>query len=144
MKKTFVAIILVASGLFAPSKSFGQDLLTNPQNQEYLFTAGTDETQAFLYNPAYLGLRDRGGVLDGYYFFPNNSELDPSEKFHDFGLFAQRGKLAIGYRNASTNVENLNQYSIGFGVGNAGAAIGASLSYMEISSSGGWSRRDIT
>ena len=61
MKKTFVAIILVASGLFAPSKSFGQDLLTNPQNQEYLFTAGTDETQAFLYNPAYLGLRDRGG-----------------------------------------------------------------------------------
>ncbi len=136
MKKTFVAIILVASGLFAPSKSFGQDLLTNPQNQEYLFTAGTDETQAFLYNPAYLGLRDRGGVLDGYYFFPNNSELDPSEKFHDFGLFAQRGKLAIGYRNASTNVENLNQYSIGFGVGNAGAAIGASLSYMEISSSG--------
>ncbi len=136
MKKTFVAIIIVASGLFATSKSFGQDLLTNPQNQKYLFTAGTDETQAFLYNPAYLGVRDRGGVFDGYYFVPTNSELDPSERFHDVGLFAQGGRFAIGYRNAATTTENLNEYSIGLGVGNAGAALGASLSYMDISGTG--------
>src|SRR5271157_2989597 len=101
MKRIVVAIALFCG--IAPEASFGQDLLVNPQNQKYLFTAGTDETQAFLYNPAYLGLYNRGGVLDGYYFYPSESMLNyPNTSFHDLGIFGQGGKFGLAYRNAAT------------------------------------------
>lgn len=131
MKRVIVALLFVVGNLSA------QDLLTNPQNQKYLFTSGTDETQAFLYNPAYLGLYNRGGVLDAYYFYPSKSRLDTAVgTFHDIGVFAQGGKLGFAYRNASTPEEDLNQYSIGLGLGNERAAAGASLSLMNITGAG--------
>lgn len=136
MKKTIVAFVVAAAGLFAPARSFAQDLLMNPQNENYLFTAGTDETQAFLYNPAYLGLYNRGEVLDGYYFFPSTAQLSAGRSFHDLGVFAQTGKFGLAYRNAAVDAENLNQYSIGFGIGNPGVSVGASLSYVDIAGAG--------
>lgn len=147
MKRIVVAIALFCG--IAPEASFGQDLLVNPQNQKYLFTAGTDETQAFLYNPAYLGLYNRGGVLDGYYFYPSKGLLDyPNTSFHDIGVFGQVGKFGLAYRNAEkSNTEgalsyeqNLNQYSAGLGFGNQGFAVGASLSLMNITNVGSSSR----
>ena len=147
MKKIYVVIMLWGVCMFMPSRSFGQDILINPQNQKYLFTAGTDETQAFLYNPAYLGLYNRGGVLDGYYFYPGKSLLNyPYSSFHDIGIFGQSGKVGLSYRNAESFVntlggsvipgENLNQYSAGLGFGNQQAAAGISLSLMNITSVG--------
>lgn len=136
MNKTIAAVFLLASGLFAATQSYGQDLLTTPQNQNYLFTAGTAETQAFLYNPAYLGLRDRGGVLDGYYFFPSKIQLSPPVSFHDLGIFSQMGKFGIAYRSAATDNENLNQYSVGFGVGNPEVSLGFALSYVDVTGAG--------
>jgi protease-4 len=133
-----IAVIMIFAGLlFAPAGSFAQDLLVNPQNQKYLFTAGTDETQAFLYNPAYLGVCNRGEVLDGYYFYPSKSMLNyPNTSFHDIGIFGQGGKFGLAYRNAETSFENLNQYSAGFGLGNQGIAAGVSLSLMDIANIG--------
>ncbi len=136
MKKIIGAVLLLSWGLLSPGRSIGQDLLTNPQNQRYLFTAGTDESQAFLYNPAYLGVYSRGSVLDGYYFFPSKAQLSPVGSFHDLGISVQQGKFALAYRNAATNNEALNEYSVGFGVGNRGAALGFSLSYADIAGLG--------
>ncbi len=136
MKKTIVAVFLLASGLFAASRSFAQDLLTTPQNQNYLFTAGTGETQAFLYNPAYLGLPGRGDVLDGYYFFPAKNQLSPRVSFHDLGIFAQSGKFGVSYRNAATDGENLNEYSFGLGMGGPAASLGFSFSYAALTGGG--------
>jgi len=136
--KGAVAVITIIIGrLFAPAVLFGQDILVNPENQKYLFTAGTDETQGFLYNPAYLGVYNRGGVLDGYYFYPSRNMLNyPNMSFHDVGIFGQDGKFGLSYRNAETSLENLNQYSAGFGLGNQGFAAGASLSLMNITNAG--------
>ncbi|HQT92340.1 MAG TPA: hypothetical protein PL001_09980, partial [Candidatus Kryptobacter bacterium] len=136
MKKIIGAVLLLSWGLLSPGRSIGQDLLTDPQNQRYLFTAGTDESQAFLYNPAYLGVYSRGSVLDGYYFFPSKTQLSPVGSFHDLGISVQQGKFALAYRNAATNNEALNEYSVGFGVGNRGAALGFSLSYADIAGLG--------
>ncbi len=136
MKKIIGAILLLTGSLLVPGKSFGQDLITNPQNEKYLFTAGTDDAEAFLYNPAYLGVYKGGGVLDGYSFFPSKARLVPSGSFHDFGIFAQQGKFGISYRNAATAGEALNEYSVGLGVGNAGAGLGFSLSYVDITGVG--------
>lgn len=136
MNKTIAAVFLLASGLFAATNSFAQDLLTTPQNQNYLFTAGTSETQAFLYNPAYLGLHGSGGVLDGYYFFPAKTQLSPRVPFHDLGIFAQTGTFGIAYRNAATDGENLNEYSFGLGAGGPAASLGFSLSYVSVSGVG--------
>lgn len=94
MRKIIVGVVLFIGELFVPAFSFGQDVLVNPQNQKYLFTAGTDETQSFLYNPAYLGLYNCGEVLDGYYFYPSNGWLNlPNTSFHDIGIFGQGGKF---------------------------------------------------
>jgi len=143
MRKFVVAVSLLTVCLLVSSRSFGQDLLVNPQNQKYLFTAGTDETQAFLYNPAYLGLYDRGGVLDGYYFYPSKDMLDyPHSSFHDIGIFGQAAKFGIAYRNAQSFSSawwpdiNLNQYSAGIGFGNPRVAVGFSLSLMAMSNFG--------
>ncbi len=136
MKKTIVAALFLASGLFAPLITFGQDLLVSPQNQNYLFTAGTDETQAFLYNPAYLGIDYRDGVLDGYYFFPSRTEISPPGSFHDFGIFGQAGKFGMAYRNAATQFDDLNEYSVGVGAGGPAGAVGLSLSYVNIAGGG--------
>lgn len=153
MKRIIVAIALFCG--IAPEASFAQDILVNPQNQKYLFTAGTDETQAFLYNPAYLGLYNRGGVLDGYYFYPSKSSVnDPYTSFHDIGVFGQFGKFGFAYRNSKSSVysagaypvflepyildqeNDLNQYSAGLGFGNEGFAIGASVSITYVSNAG--------
>jgi protease-4 len=137
MNKIIGIVALLILGLSLPINSFGQDILINPQNQKYLFTAGTDETQAFLYNPAYLGLYNRGEVLDGYYFYPSSGMLSyPNGSFHDIGLSGQGGKVGFAYRNAETSLENLNQYSAGLGFGNQGFAIGGSLSLMDITNIG--------
>ncbi len=137
MRKIITVIALFIAELSAPVFSFGQDILVTPQNQKYLFTAGTDETQAFLYNPAYLGLYNRGEVLDSYYFYPNRSLLNfPNISFHDIGIFGQGGKFGLAYRNAATLEENLNQYSVGLGFGNQQAAVGVSLSLMNITGVG--------
>ncbi|HUI31681.1 MAG TPA: signal peptide peptidase SppA [Candidatus Acidoferrales bacterium] len=145
--KRIVAVIALIYVIAAAAAS-GQDILVNPQNQKYLFTAGTDETQAFLYNPACLGLYSRGGVLDGYYFYPTKSILNyPSTVFHDIGIFGQAGKFGLAYRNAENSgstvfgipgplEENLNQYSVGLGFGNQGIAVGASLSLTDITGVG--------
>ncbi len=135
MRRIFVAIALFCG--IAPNASFAQDILVNPQNQKYLFTSGTDETEAFLYNPAYLGLYNRGGVLDGYYFYPNKNMLNyPNASFHDIGIFGQGGNFGLAYRNAATSLENSNQYSAGFGFGNQQAAAGVSLSLISITGVG--------
>ncbi len=129
--KTIFLIFLFTADLFA------QDLLINPQNQKYLFTAGSDETQAFLYNPAYLGLHGRETDLDAYYFYPASAFLNQvGDKFHDFGAFVQGGKFGLSYRNAGGFGENLNQYSVGIGFGSASFAGGASLSLTNISGFG--------
>ncbi len=133
MNKTVAFILSIVTSLSAPGWLLGQDLLTNPQNQKYLFTSGTDETQAFLYNPAYLGLYNRGEALDGYYFYPSKSMLVfPDVSFHDIGIFGQTGKFGLAYRNAESSEEILNQYSAGLGFGNERAAVGVSLSLMSI------------
>ncbi len=134
--KRILVVLLVVGSLLVPEESFGQDLLITPQNQKYLFTAGTDEAQAALYNPAYLGIFSGGGVLDGYYFVPSSGQLSPSGPFHDLGVFAQGGKFTLAYRNASTGSDNLNEYSVGFGVGNRGGALGFALSYVDIAGIG--------
>ncbi len=147
MNKVIAAFIFLGAELFSSAGAFGQDILVNPQNQKYLFTAGTDETQAFLYNPAYLGLANRGGVLDGYYFYPGKSMLgNPNDSFHDIGVFGQAGKFGLAFRNAENSGttfgvpivfdENLNQYSAGLGFGSEGLAGGVSLSLMNITGVG--------
>lgn len=137
MRKIVGVIALFIVELSVPASLFGQDILVNPQNQKYLFTAGTDETQAFLYNPAYLGLYNRGSVLDGYYFYPSKNMLSyPNGSFHDIGVFGQGGKFGLAYRNSSTSQENLNQYSAGLGLGSQEFAIGGSLSFMNVANVG--------
>ncbi|MGO9481245.1 MAG: signal peptide peptidase SppA [Candidatus Kryptoniota bacterium] len=137
MKKFILVIALFAGVLSAPVSSFGQDILINPQNQKYLFTAGTDETQAFLYNPAYLGVYNRGMDLDGYYIYSNkNILIGPSGSFHDVGIFGQGGTFGLAYRNSADSYQNMNQYSAGLGIGNQRIAAGVSLSLMNITGIG--------
>ncbi len=135
--KTIFFLILFSADLFA------QDVLVTPQNQKYLFTAGSSGTEAFLYNPAYLGLHNRETEFDAYYFYPNKMLLNGTgglnttgSSFHDLGLFAQGGKLGLAYRNAGGGGQNLNQYSIGIGIGNGSLAAGASLSLTTITGIG--------
>ncbi|MCL5266624.1 MAG: signal peptide peptidase SppA [Bacteroidetes bacterium] len=137
MRRIVVILLLLTGALFVPNTGRGQDLLVNPQNQKYIFTAGNDGTDGFLYNPAYLGLYDRGSVLDAYYFYPSEGRLLPvGDRFHDFGAFAQGGKLGLAYRNAASSSQYLNQYSVGLGLGNQRAAIGVALSLMNITGLG--------
>lgn len=137
MNKLFACAIAVSCVLSLSGYACGQDILVNPQNQKYLFTAGTDETQAFLYNPAYLGLYSRGSVLDAYYFYPSTGQLNPSKQtFYDFGAFLQGGKFGVSFRNAATSSEDLNQYSIGLGLGDPRLAVGLSVSLMNITGLG--------
>jgi protease-4 len=131
------ALIFFEGVLLLPHSVVAQDILMNPQNQKYVFTAGTNWTQGFLYNPAYLGLYNRGGVLDGYYFYPSKGMLNfPNASFHDIGIFGEDGKFGLGYRNAATSQEILNQYSVGLGLGNEGIAAGISLSLINITGLG--------
>ncbi len=137
MRRIVVTLLILTGALFAPKTGRGQDLLVNPQNEKYLFTSGANGTEGFLYNPAYLGLHDRGGELDAYYFYPSEGHLIPvGDRFHDFGAFAQAGKMGFSYRNASSSSEGLNQYSVGLGLGNGRAAIGVAMSLMNITGYG--------
>ncbi len=137
MKKIAVVVLFLAGILSSPKNSFEQDILVNPQNEKYLFTAGSDETQAFLYNPAYLGLYSRGSILDAYYFNPSRAQMNIlNESFHDVGIFAQGGKFGLAYRNAASESENVNQYSMGLGFGDERFAGGVSLSLLNITGAG--------
>ncbi len=137
MRRIVVMFLLLTGALFVPNTGHGQDLLVNPQDQKYIFTAGNGGTEGFLYNPAYLGLYDRGSELDAYYFYPSEGRLLPvGDRFHDLGIFAQGGKVGLAYRNAASSRQDLNQYSVGLGLGNQRAAVGVALSLMNITGSG--------
>ncbi|MGC8654146.1 MAG: signal peptide peptidase SppA [Candidatus Kryptoniota bacterium] len=124
MKKLIMLLLLVSAGR-------GQDFLVTPQNQRFIFTAGSDRIQSTQYNPSYLGLYNRGASLDAYFFSPKEGTFHFSGySFHDFGFYGQLGKFGFSYRNAAAYGERSDEYTIGFGAGNEGFAVGASATFL--------------
>ncbi len=136
MKKSTAAFLILLVCAVANGDVMGQDILLTPQNQNYIFTAGSEGAQTFLLNPAYLAIDPREGAFDAYYFSASRSQVNPPGSFHDLGIFGQSGKFGIAYRNAADQNNDLNEYSFGLGLGNYAGGIGFAFTYLNIAGLG--------
>lgn len=118
MKAKFSALI-ICMVLLQPAVSISQDFnLFNPSNELYLFSAFDEGANAFRYNPAVLGLGHRLNLSLNVLL----RNLNGSVYMDETDILINAGSFGAAYRGFINrdNMEDysIQQFSLGFGVGN--------------------------
>lgn len=136
MKKiSFLTFFLL---IFFTADFYAQDFnLYNPSNEIYLFSAYDEGANAFRYNPAVLGLGHKLNAAINI-FLKNH---DNKTGLNELDFLINSGSFGFAYRNALAQESpnqtiypdyhvNLNNLSIGFGMGNKTLSAGLLLEWL--------------
>lgn len=138
MKKIYCLTLFIFS---VTANIYSQDFnLFNPSNEIYLFSAYNEGADAFRYNPAVLGLKHRLNLSVNAFI----SNFVGKVRLNEFDISVNSGILGIAYRLARpyrsfwewdwSEMQHLNNYSIGFGIGNKSISSGVTYEHMTITS----------